>query len=78
VFSDSYAKHFGGMVPEHAKTPTPSMQKDLISSSVIWKGDPITAVQIFGKNSCELSNRERMVIVKAEFKPVVLFQGPTG
>jgi hypothetical protein len=45
IFSDSYAKHFGGMVPKGAQAPTPGMQKNLITCSIIWKGDPITAVK---------------------------------
>jgi hypothetical protein len=50
IFSDSYAKHFGNMVPQGAQAPTPGMHSDLISCSVIWKGDPVTAVKTFGKN----------------------------
>jgi hypothetical protein len=45
------------------------MQRNLITCSVIWKGDPITAVKTFGKNSCKRCNREIMVIiVKTEYK----------
>jgi hypothetical protein len=65
VYSDSYAKHFGEQVPKGAKAPTPGMQRDLISCSILWKGDPLTAVKSFGRNSCKLCNRERMAIVKA-------------
>jgi hypothetical protein len=40
VYSDSYAKKFGGQVPKGAKAPTPGMvlQRDLISSegAFIW------------------------------------------
>jgi hypothetical protein len=69
IFSDSYTKYFGGMVPHGARqAPTPGIHRDLISCSVIWKGDPITAVKTFGKNSCKLCNPERMVIVKTEYK----------
>jgi hypothetical protein len=69
ICSDSYAKQSGGMVPPQvAQAPTPGMQRDLISCSIIWKGDPITAVKTFGKNSCKLCNRERMTIVKTEYK----------
>jgi hypothetical protein len=65
VYSDSYAKHFGGQVLKGASAPTPGMQRDLISCSILWKGNPLTAVKSFGRNSCKLCNRERMTIVKA-------------
>jgi hypothetical protein len=66
VYSDSYAKHFGGQVPKGASAPTPGMQRDLISSSILWKGDPLTAVKSFRWNSCcQLYNQERMAIDKA-------------
>jgi hypothetical protein len=68
IFSYSYAKHFGGMVPKGAQAPTPGMQRNLITCSIIWKGGPITAVQKFGMNSCKLCNRERMAIIKTEYK----------
>jgi hypothetical protein len=64
--SDSYARHFGGLVPKGAKPPTPGEQSARISCSLIWKGNPLSAVKTFGKNSCKLCNRERMAIVKAE------------
>jgi hypothetical protein len=68
TLSNSHAKHFGGRLSSGAKAPTPGMQRSFISSSIIWKGDPISSVKSFGKNSSKLCNRERMVIVKAEFK----------
>jgi hypothetical protein len=58
VYSDSYAIFLGGQVPKGARAPTPGMQRDLISCSIIWKGDPLTAVKSFGRKACKLCNRE--------------------
>jgi hypothetical protein len=66
VLSDSYARHSEGLVPKGAKSPTPGEQRVQISCSLIWKGNPLSAVKTFGKNSCKLCNREQMAIVKAE------------
>jgi hypothetical protein len=65
VHSDSYARHFAGIWPRGAATPSPGMQRDLIKYEILWKGNPISAVKTFGKNTCALCNRERMEIVKA-------------
>jgi hypothetical protein len=54
VLSNSHVKHFSGMVPQGTQAPTPGnhAQRDLlVSCSVIWKGDPITALKTFGKHS---------------------------
>jgi hypothetical protein len=56
------------MVPKGAQAPTPRIQRNLITCSVIWKGDPITAVKKIGKNSCKLCDREIMAMVKTKFK----------
>jgi hypothetical protein len=49
VYSDSYAQKFGGQVPKGVSAPTPGMQRDLISCSIIWKGAPLTAVKSYGR-----------------------------
>jgi hypothetical protein len=68
TLSNSHAKHFGDRVPSGAKSPTPGMQRSVISCSVIWKGGPISSVKSFGKIFCRFCNCEHMAIVKAEFK----------
>jgi hypothetical protein len=50
VLSNSYARHFGGLVPKGAKSPTPGKQRACISCSLIWKGNPLSAAKTFGKN----------------------------
>jgi hypothetical protein len=45
------------------------MQRDMITSEIIWKGNPMTVVKSFGKNSCKLCSRERMEIIKHAFNP---------
>ena len=62
--SDSYARHFAGIWPKGAATPTPGMQRDLIKCEVLWQGNPISIVKTFGKSTCGLCNRERMEIIK--------------
>jgi hypothetical protein len=46
------------MVPKGTQAPTPGMQRNLITYSIIWKGGPITAVKTFGKNSVTLKSRK--------------------
>jgi hypothetical protein len=65
VYSDSYAKKKWGTSSKRSQHPTTGMQRDLISCSILWKGDPLTVVKAFGRNSCKLCNGEIMAIVKA-------------
>jgi hypothetical protein len=69
VHSDSYARHFTNLFLPGAKGPTPGMQRDMITSVIIWKGNPMTVVKSFGKNSCKLYSCERMEIIKHLFDP---------
>jgi hypothetical protein len=69
IYSDSYAHNFANLAPPGAKGPTPGMQRDMIASEIIWKGNPMTVVKSFGKNSCKLCSRERMEIIKHLFNP---------
>jgi hypothetical protein len=69
MYSDSYAKHFGGQVRKGASAPTPAdMQRDVISWSSIWKGSPLAVVKSFGQNSCKLCNHEWIAMIKAGHK----------
>jgi hypothetical protein len=64
VHSDSCARHFAGIWPRGAATPSPGMQRDMIKCEILWKGNPISVVKTFGKATCALCNRERMEIIK--------------
>ena len=61
---DSYAGHFAGIWPPGADTPSPGVQRDLIKCDIMWQGNPISAVKTFGKISCVLCNKERLMIIK--------------
>jgi hypothetical protein len=47
----------------------PGMQRDMITSKIIWKGNPMTVGKSFGMNSYKLCSRERMEIIKRSFDP---------
>ena len=63
--SDSYAKHFAGMLANFEKEEvTPSVQRGGIKCSILWHGNPISAVKTFGTRNCALCSRERVEILK--------------
>ncbi len=54
--SDSYARHFAGVVPWGEPTPTPGIQRDLITCEILWRRNPILVVKSFGKTTRVLCN----------------------
>lgn len=65
--SDTYAKHFAKQFPP-TETPTPDQQRAGIYCSIIWKGNPISAVKTFATRNCTLCARERLEILKQSRK----------
>mgnify|MGYP000461385916 CR=1 FL=1 len=60
--SDSYAKHFATQFP--TTIPTPDAQRDGITCSIIWQGNPISVVKTFATKNCALCAKERTAILK--------------
>ena len=61
--SDSYAKHFAHQLINF-KDPSNKLQRNNIHCSIIWQGNPISAVKTFGTANCTLCNKERLEILK--------------
>ena len=61
--SDTYAAHFGEQL-QNFKTVNPNKQRNSITGSIIWQGNPISAVKTFGTAHCVLCNKERLEILK--------------
>ena len=60
--SDSYAKHFATQFP--TTIPTPDDQRNGITCSIIWQGNPISVVKTFATKKCALCAKERTAIMK--------------
>ena len=76
--STSHAKHFARLFVNFPKV-TPKLHRNSVTHSVIWQGNPISAVKTFGTNHCMLCNRERLEILKmARFKPHLLINSCNG
>ncbi len=70
--SDSYAKHFAHQLINF-KDPSNKLQRNNIHCSIIWQGNPISAVKTFGTANCALCNKERLEILKlSRYKPHLL------
>ena len=73
--SDSYAKHFASLkrYTTCGDIPTPEEQRNDYTISVLWQGNPISAVKSFSTHNCALCTRERLAILKASrSKPELL------
>ena len=69
--SDSFARHFAGLYRRMDIRPT--LLRNETTCSVLWKGNPISAVKTFGTNNCLLCNKERLEILKMNrYKPDLL------
>ena len=70
--SDSYAKHFARELVNFEKINN-NLQRNSITCSIIWKGNPISAVKTFGTVNCTLCTKERLEILKlSRYKPHLL------
>ena len=70
--SDSYAKHFARQLVNFEKVSN-TLQRNTIHCSVIWQGNPISAVKTFGTANCALCAKERLEILKlSRYKPHLL------
>ena len=63
IRSDSYAKHFAEQLMNFSSL-FPTLQRNSIECSIIWQGNPISAVKSFGTTNCSLCSRERLEILK--------------
>ena len=73
--SDSYAKHFASLerYTIYGDIPTPEEQRKDCTISVLWQGNPISAVKTFATHNCALCTRERLAILKvSRSKPELL------
>ena len=60
--SDSYAKHFATQLsPENVSSET---QRNGITCSIIWQGNPLSVVKTFATRNCTLCAKERTAILK--------------
>ena len=64
--SDSYAKHFAKQFTNDLK-PTSPNQREGITCSIIWQGNPISVVKTFGSRNCALCAKERIEILKHSY-----------
>ncbi len=70
--SDSYARHFAEQL-QNFEDISNQLQRNTITCSVIWKGNPLSAVKTFGTPHCTLCARERIEILKlSRYKPHLL------
>ena len=70
--SDSYARHFARQLVNFEKVSN-TLQRNTIHCSVIWQGNPISAVKTFGTTNCVLCAKERLEILKlSRYKPHLL------
>ena len=68
----SYSRHFGRLFANFPKV-TGKLHRNSVTHSIVWQGNPISAVKTFGTNHCMLCNKERLEILKlARFKPHLL------
>ena len=61
--SDSFATHFGKLIPEGTEKKAIKGLVDL-KVEIIWQGNPISCVKTFGTRNCKLCTKERLEIVK--------------
>jgi len=59
---DSYAKHFATQF--HDTNPSPVNQHEGITCSIIWQGNPISAVKPFATKNCVMCAKERIAVLK--------------
>jgi hypothetical protein len=64
IQSDSYARHHAKLLLGQFEKPTPAIQRSLITCSILWKGNPISAAKTFATRNCVLCMRERIEILK--------------
>ena len=70
--SDSYAKHFAEQFVNFDDVNN-TLQRNSIYCSIIWQGNPISAVKTFGTTNCTLCAKERLEIMKlSRYKPHLL------
>ena len=65
--SDSFAKHFASVCLDENKGKKKVSNKDvreLVEMSILWYGNPISCHKSFGKLSCRLCMKERILILE--------------
>ena len=66
IRSDSYARHFARLFP--AGEATVKEIRARIDVEILWEGNPISISKSFGKESCSLCMKERILILRANQK----------
>ena len=64
---DSYARHFAEVF-SNFKNISPDLQRNSINCSILWQGNPISAVKTFATPICTLCAKERLEILKQSKK----------
>ena len=66
IRSDSYASHFAShTIPG---STTVKHVREIIDVEILWEGNPISVSKSFGKESCSLCMKERILILRANQK----------
>jgi len=70
---DLHAKHFATQF--HDANPSPANQHEGTTCSIIWQGNPISAVKTFATKNYALHAKERIAILKpSRSNPHLFFQ----
>ena len=64
IHSDSFAAHFAHHCEKGIK-PSNKDLREMMKFRIIWQGNPISCMKMFGKLDCSLCMRERIEISKA-------------
>ena len=64
---DSYARHFAEIF-SNFKNISPDLQRNSINCSILWEGNPISAVKTFATPICTLCAKERLETLKQSKK----------
>ena len=66
IKSDSYAKHFASHFK--AGEVTVGKVREILDVDILWEGNPISVCKSFGKDSCSLCMKERILILRENKK----------
>ena len=65
VYSDSFAVHFARHCTPKVKLSSKELRA-IMKYQIIWQGNPISCMKMFGKVDCSLCMRERIEISKVQ------------
>ena len=76
--STAFARHFATQL-QNFPVLTPTIIRNFIDYSVLWRGNPLSSVKTFATPHCKLCSKERTEILKrARYKPHLLINIRTG